>query len=137
MNIIAGELVKIADSLLRVFDVTTADDWGREIQRGIKAAHVGVSKSTLGGDKHVALLILVALDPKSTWKNGILENSRYFRLHLSNDGTLEMFGGQLDPSFLTRPKAFRKTRVVSADDVVTNVNRYISYLESARSNMAE
>ena len=64
--------------------------------------------------------------------NGILENSRYFRLHLSNDGVLEMFSGQLDPTFSNRLKSFRKTRVVSASDAVMKINRYIAYVEAAK-----
>lgn len=113
-----------------VFDITTVDEWGQKIQRGINAPVVNVTKSTLGGPERVSLLLLVALDKREDWPNNILENSRYFRLHLSNDGTLEMFSGHVRPA-----KNFRKTRVTSADDVVAKVNRYV--IEANRvANMA-
>ena len=104
-----------------VFDITTADEWAQRIQNSINAPVVGVKKSTLGGPARVSLWITVSLDKREDWVNGIPENSRYFRLHLQNDGVLEMFSGGWRSA---RP--FRKTRVLSADDVVAKINRYIA-----------
>lgn len=113
---------KLIEALLRegVFDIQTADEWITHIKSGVHAPLVNAQKSTLGGADRVSIMILVALDPKAEWQNGILENSRYMRLHLHNDGTLENFSG------FRFSKPFRKTRVTSAQDVVNKLNQFIS-----------
>lgn len=50
----------------------TIDGWSFPYVR----AHV----STLGGEDRASVLVTVSLDPKETWSNGILENSRYAKL---------------------------------------------------------
>ncbi len=46
--------------------------------------HLNVYKSPIAG----GLCVTASLDEKSTWANGIFENSRYFRAFLSVDGKM-------------------------------------------------
>jgi hypothetical protein len=121
---------KIAESLIaagQVFDMTTVDDWVNKLQSGIKAPTVGVKYSTLGGEKDVSILIMVSMDDKKDWINNILENSHYVRLHLYNDGVLDMISGHVKPA-----KNFRKTRVMSVEDAIMKINRYVVEVDRAR-----
>lgn len=86
----------------------------------IQAPYVGAQYSRLGGAGRESVLIVVSLDPKDTWANGILENSRYTRFHLGSDGVLEQF---------TRSRGlttFRKTRVKDIREAVSKINKYLS-----------
>ena len=58
-----------------------------------EAPVVRVHLSTLGGSDKASLMILISLDEQSTWRNGILENSRYKRLAMHHDGKIEQFSG--------------------------------------------
>jgi hypothetical protein len=127
MNKIVRELVLIAREMVAdtVFDMSTVDGWKEYISRelGKIAPVVHVDKSTLGGEARVSLLILVSLDEKKDWSDGILENSTYFRMHLGNDGVLEHFSGY------THHINFRKSRVKSPIDVVAKIGRYIEQVK--------
>jgi regulator of replication initiation timing len=105
----------------KLFDVTTAPDVVEELKTKINAPHIYPNISKLGGPEHVSILFTVALDPRETWINGILQNSRYMQLSLDNNGVLEHFSG--DPGI---EKRFRKTRVKSVEDLINKVNSYIS-----------
>lgn len=124
---------KIAESLIaagQVFDMATVDDWVNKLQSGIKAPTVGVKYSTLGGEKDVSILIMVSMDDKKDWINNILENSHYVRLHLYNDGVLDMISGHVKPA-----KNFRKTRVMSVEDAIVKINRYVVEVDRARAEV--
>lgn len=86
----------------------------------IDAPYVGAQYSRLGGAGRESVLIVASLDPRESWKNGILENSRYTRFHLGSDGVLEQF---------TRSRGlttFRKTRVKDIGEAVAKINKYLS-----------
>ena len=116
-----------------IFDVDSSDDWIKKIQGGIKAPHVRVSKSTLGGPQHVAVMITFSLDPKSEWKNGIFENSRYAHLSLENTGELEMF--TMSGFGYKKAKALRKTRVKTPEEVVKKINTWIDGVKDIKSDL--
>lgn len=59
----------------------------------LKFPYVGVGHSTLGGIENVSIFVTISLDPRHAWANGILENSRYARIHVHNDGTVEQISG--------------------------------------------
>lgn len=111
----------------KVFDVVTAEEWRVRLNAGIGAPVVSVRPSVLGGPDRISLMLMVALDERSSWPNGILENSRYFRIRLDNDGVMEMFSG-----WVGKAKALRKTRVRSADEAVAKLNQYIAYVDSVK-----
>jgi len=93
----------------------------REIERGVKAPFVGTWVSALGGDMRVAVVLTVSLDPRDEWTNRILENSRYARFRIDNDGVISNFlGGGY--GFIKR---FRKSVVKDAADAVRILNRWV------------
>lgn len=104
----------------KVFDINTVENDVDILQKGIEAPYVKVQHSTLGGDINVSILITVSLDDKKEWRYGILQNSRYFMMHLYNNGTLELFSANT-----SRQLKFRKTKVKSIEEVLTKINKYI------------
>jgi hypothetical protein len=111
-------------TLCEIFTPADVDAAVETLQSGIHAPVVKVWKSTLGGADRVSILILVSLDPRETWTNGILENSRYFRMDYLMNGSLELFSGGF------RMLKFRKARVKSPDDAVMKINKYIELNQS-------
>lgn len=85
------------------------------INQGISAAYVSSYVSRLGAP---SLMLTVSLDPRSSWVNGILENSRYAHFMIDVDGTIEHFSGSL-------PK-FRKCRAADAAAIVAKINAWIA-----------
>ena len=77
------------------FTPEEADSAIEKLKKGIKAPYVNVYKSTLGGAHRPSILITVSLDPKDKWDNGILENSRYVKLHYSYAGIIEYISGNI------------------------------------------
>src|SRR5690606_4929706 len=55
----------------------------KEVVAGLPVAHSSGYISTLGGAARASLLFTISLDPRQDWNNGILENSRYSKFHLS------------------------------------------------------
>lgn len=109
--------VKIIEPL---FTVDNAKSVAKQIEKNIKAPVVKAEISTLGGDENISILILISLDEKKDWINGILENSRYIRLHLtSKDHILEHFSGSFGI------KGLRKSRPKTIDVVIKKINTYI------------
>lgn len=106
-------------SLFETYTPEEADAAVEKLQTGIKAPYVKVYKSTLGGADRVSILITVSLDPRETWSNGILENSRYFRMHYLMNGSLELFSGGW------KMTKFRKTKAKTPDDALAKINKYI------------
>jgi hypothetical protein len=104
----------------QIFDVDSAKDAVAKMKLKIKAPYLGVQYSTSGGGKNV-IYIVISLDNMSTWTNGILENSRYFRMSIDNDGTMGIFSG----SHLLRQYKFRKTKAKSVDDAIAKINKYV------------
>ena len=105
----------------QIFDINSVKDAVAKMKLKIKAPYLGVQSSDLGGAKNVSIYIVVSLDNKSEWYNGILENSRYFRMSIDNDGTMGIFSG----SHLLRQYKFRKTKAKSVDDAITKINKYV------------
>ena len=115
----------LVESLLQegVFDAETANQWLAHIKSGVHAPVVSGYVSTLGGKERPSIMLALSLDPKEEWANHIFENSRYMKMSLHFDGTLEQISGH--------KIKFRKTRVTSADDVVAKINKCISQVGGA------
>ena len=103
-----------------------------EVKQKINAPLVSAQISTLGGKERAAMLITVALDPKSEWKNGILENSRYIILDLSHTGSLSL----VTQGYGVSPK-FRKVRVKDVGEAIKRINMWIAKVESMRESLEE
>lgn len=106
-------------ALTPIFDVTTAPEAVAAIKSGVRAPVVSAQISTLGGPEHVTIMILVCLEPRESWVNGILENSRYARFSLEKNGTMEYFSGRTGVKF-------RKTRAKSIEDAVAKLNAFVA-----------
>ena len=102
-----------------LFDVRGADELAAALKSDLKAPYVSARKSTLGGDENVSVMLVVSLDPRESWLNGILQNSRYFHMSIDRNGTINRFGGYGVPKF-------RKSRAKSVADVVARINKYIA-----------
>ena len=104
------------------FDVSDAEDWKKEIEKGIKAPVVNVEISTLGGDEEVSILVKFSVDKEASKGGTSWFNSRFANLSVERDGTLEM--SQASRKFET--KKLRKSKIKSAKDVVKKINDWIS-----------
>ena len=104
-----------------VLAMTDVDQWTHEIYKGINAGWKSVGKSTLGGDENVAIMIKLTLEPEKDWPNKILHNASYAMIRIATNGTMEMFA-----SGLGKGKNMRKTKIKSAKDVVTKINKWIN-----------
>lgn len=102
-----------------IFSVGEKDALIARAKSEIKAPYVNATVSTLGGDEQATLYLVASLAPKDKWENGILENSRYFRMSVTRDGTMEVFSGH-------GTGKFRKSQAKSMDDVVARINAYIA-----------
>ncbi len=112
---------------MMIFDADTQAERSsvnKYLESKIKAPYVYSQVSTLGGVKRAAALIKVSLDPRSKWHNGILQNSRYFMIHLGRDGVMEQFAKSYRLS-----KKMRKSKVSSLADAVLRINKYISQVK--------
>ena len=93
----------------------------RYLNARIKAPAVSSQVSTLGGVNRASAIVHVSLDPKSSWVNGIFQNSRYFIIRVDRDGTMEMFS----KSYRLKDK-MRKSKVASIPLAVAKINKYIA-----------
>lgn len=89
--------------------------------------------STLGGT--ASLLMTISLDERSTWQNGIFENSRYCQIHIQDDGRCEIFVDQLFgiipwDSKLKRP--FNRMRKWKSKDLQHAIDKINGYLNKCR-----
>lgn len=104
-----------------IFDYTNAEEFAARLRTELKGAeHINIQVSTLGGVQNVSILILAVFDPKPTWINGIMENARYMRFHITRPNIIE----QSAMSYKFGIKKFRKARVKSQDDAINKLNRY-------------
>lgn len=108
----------------KIFDVDNVKEVIKKMNVHIKAPYVGVQYSDLGGPQHVGIYLLISLDSKNDWPNNIIENSRYFRMSLSNEGKLELFSGGFHPQL--KPYKFRKAQVKSVDNAIKKINDFIA-----------
>jgi len=114
-----NSLMEANDS--KVFDITTVNSAVEELQKKINAPYAKVYHSTLGGESHVSILINFSLDREDQWGNGIVNNSRYVKLHFENDGDIELIH-----QFMGAKKRFRKVRAKSVDDAIIKINKWIA-----------
>ena len=86
----------------------------------IQAPFVNAYVSTLGGYLNASIMIVVSLDNKSSWTNGILENSHYCRFSIDRNGTIEQF----HKSYKI-PLKFRKSKALSLKMAIAKINQYL------------
>jgi hypothetical protein len=91
------------------------------VNSNIKSPVVKSSVSTLGGIDRAAIMIKLSLDDRSTWPNGIFENSRFMHISIDTDGTVEQFCKDYKIA-----GKFRKIHVKSLKQAIEKINKYIS-----------
>ena len=106
-----------------LFDITTVDSFINTLVSGIQAPVKFAKKSTIGGDDRVSVIVVVSLDPKNEWKNGILENSRYFKMIIDNDGKMKVISGY-------GIGKFRQSLARDVHMAVQRINQYIGNPET-------
>jgi len=106
-----------------VMDLDTAHKLAKRIDKEVKVPFVQSQVSTLGGQYRPSVMVRISLDPKSSWTNGIYQNSRYSQFQIAHDGVIEQF------SYYGLSKKFRKTTFKTPDEVITKLNNYIGQVK--------
>ena len=84
---------EIKPAPVSLFDYESVEDAKVQLKDGLDFPYVGVRSSILGGKEDVSILVTISKDPESEWANHILQNSRYAKIHILRDGTVEQFVG--------------------------------------------
>lgn len=101
--------------------------------------YLSVNKGALGGND--SIFLAVALNPKNEWKNGIFENSQYFRMAIYENGEMEVFTQSLykkghNYSYEYRIKTkFRKCTAKSVEDAVVRLIKFIDKVNDDINNI--
>ena len=106
--------IKVKNSL---FNKDTARNLIDDLKEKLSFPYIGARISTLGGRDNPVILLTVSADPKESWINGILENNKYRRFSIYNDGTVENFIA----SDMTK---IRKFTAKSVEDIATRLDKY-------------
>lgn len=80
---------------------------------------VSLERSTLGGEANASIHVLIALEPKETWRNGIMHNSQYARIaiHYYN---VEMY---TNTSNIKKMRSFQPKDI---NQVLTKIKKWIT-----------
>lgn len=90
-----------------------------KVREAVKAPHVNVIFSTLGGIEYASIGVKISIDPKETWANGIYENSRNvtFWMHGKTD--------RLEASPRRGMPSFRKAKIKSVEQGIEKIQAYL------------
>jgi endogenous inhibitor of DNA gyrase (YacG/DUF329 family) len=112
-----------------LFNAETAPAVVEQLKSGIKAPYVNAQVAALGGPENVSVIFTVSADPKESWSNGILENSRYGKFYLHNDGEVEQFSGGF-AGWKQPNRAVRSRNVKSVDQLIQVINNHIAQVQA-------
>ena len=90
-----------------------------DIKKLLDGKYIRATISTLGGTERPTLMITVSLEDKKDWANDILQNSRYRKISIDHDGTVDNFTSSHNL------KKIRKKRVKSIRDAISYINKNI------------
>ena len=115
-----------------VFTIDTAKKTSELMTKALKKVAPDIRRgqiyhSALGGTDRVSIVGKFSLDPKKTWANNILENSRFITFHLDNDGTLEVNVNGY-PFAMRRKVQMRKSRNNDIKQVLKRMITHFSML---------
>lgn len=100
------------------WDENAANALAAQIKEGVRLPFVKAYVSTLGGPERASVMFTLSFDPRESWKNGILENSRYFKMRYGSDQRLTAHsGGHGLPKF--------RAKRLAPDQVVPYLNQWI------------
>ncbi|MCK5015225.1 MAG: hypothetical protein KAS66_15550 [Candidatus Omnitrophica bacterium] len=106
---------EIKPAPVSLFDYESVEDAKVQLKEGLDFPYVAVRSSILGGKEEVSILVTVSKDPESEWANHILQNSRYAKIHILRDGTVEQFVGW--------KLKMRKFKGKSIEHVIEKINK--------------
>lgn len=113
-----------------LFTAQTAPEVANRLKSEIAAPYVNPTVSTLGGEQNVSIMMTVSADPKESWSNGILHNSRYGMFAIHNNGVVEHHSGSFNR--IDEPRMnFRKRTVKSVDQLIQVINQHIEQVQAA------
>jgi hypothetical protein len=113
-----------------LYNAETAQSVSDRIKTEVNAPYVNSSISTLGGPENVGIYFTIAVEPREAWSNGILENSRYGKFVIYNDGELECHSGEFH--HYNEPRMmFRKRNVKSVDQLIQVLNSWVAQVQAA------
>lgn len=104
-----------------VYDPKDADKWIKDIQKGINAPVVQATKSTLGGEERMSIMIKFSMEKEAAKGGTSWHNSNHANLRVDRDGSMEMFQRKH-----TMGKALRKSKIKSSKDVIKKINDWIA-----------
>ncbi len=100
----------------KIFDYNEIITNIENIKNSIIAEYKYIKISTLGGRENTAIILTISLDKKEDWANGILENSRYYKIDIDINGTVENFTASY------KVKKIRKRKVESLNEAIKYIN---------------
>lgn len=84
--------------------------------------------------------VLISLDPRDAWANGILENSRYIRMAINPleiGFQIEHFSGSFTMIRNDKNLKFRKQKAKNLDEVADRIKKYVAKFPAYESIRAE
>lgn len=101
-----------------MFNINNVDSLINEI-KAFKLPYINCYYSTLGGKENISILIIISKQVKETWPSGILENTAYSKLHLYNNGLLEIFCNNTG-------NKFRKSTIKNAQELFIKLTKLLA-----------
>jgi len=101
----------------KLFTYENVEQALQKLREGLNFPFVSCYASTLGGRDNIAILLCVSEDKKEDWQNNILENSRYRKIDISNNGQVENFSCRWEL------KKIRKFTGKSIEHIIEKINK--------------
>ena len=100
----------------------------KQIQKGLKNAVPytdGIGTGALGKD---TIIGKISLDPKKTWPNGYIENSRWAMVHIEPSGIMDSVSIGGYDSYEERKKVpkLRKSRNKNIHQIIQRLGKYLT-----------
>ena len=109
----------------------TAKDAIKQIKKGLKNAvpYLDGIGTGFGGE---SIIGKISLDPKKTWANGIMENSRWCLIHFFPDGTLDTIRMNGYKDYKTRKAVpiLRKSKNKDLKQAIDRMGRYFTVVRT-------
>ena len=122
---------KLTEAQEPLWDKNTVKDAIKQIKKGLKNAvpYLDDIGTGIGGE---SIIGKISLDPKKTWSNGILQNSRWALIHFFPDGTLDTIRMNGYSSYETRKKVpiLRKSKNKNLKQAIDRMGRYFTVVRT-------
>jgi len=102
---------------MQLFNYENAELVLNQLREGLNYPYIHCYSSTLGGKENISILLTISEDKKETWSYNILENSRYRKIHILNNGEVENFSKR------NSLKKMRKFTGKSIEHIIDKINK--------------